>query len=66
MKNIYILGANSRLATHINKKFLKEFKIIRITRVAKKYGWKPQTNLSEGTLMTIEAYKKRFKILNYD
>ena len=36
MKNIYILGANSRLATHINKKFLKEFKIIRIVRVAKK------------------------------
>jgi len=34
--------------------------------IAKKYGWKPQTNLSEGTLMTIEAYKKRFKILNYD
>ena len=34
--------------------------------IAKKYGWKPQTNLSEGTLMTIESYKKRFKILNYD
>jgi len=34
--------------------------------IAKKYGWKPQINLSEGTLKTIEEYKKRFKILNYD
>lgn len=36
------------------------------SNLANKYGWRPKITLLEGTLKTIEGYKKRFKISDYD